>query len=77
MKPNVSSSSTFPWRGRRGSLATHHGGGMMKIFVQIHGGWCFGREEWRWKGEEVERKWKRERKVKVGMLSQMKLVLIK
>ena len=35
-----------------------------------------------WKnGEEdedgVERKWRRERKVKVGMLSQMKLVLIK
>ena len=37
MKPNVSSSSTFPWRGRRGDLATHHGGGEEEIGVEIHG----------------------------------------
>ena len=45
----------------------------MKIFVQIHGGWCFGREEWRWKGEEVERKCQKREKVKMEVVSDYEL----
>ena len=63
MKPNVSSSSTFPWRGRRGNLATHHGGENEELGVRIHGGNDGGREKWVWREKrEVRGFWRRERK---------------
>ena len=34
----LSSSSTFPWRRRRGDLAGHGEGGRMKVCVRNHGG---------------------------------------
>ena len=33
----LSSSSTFPWRRRRGDLAGHGDGGRMKVCVRNHG----------------------------------------
>ena len=65
MKPNVSSSSTFPWRGeeRRGGLATHGDVEMEGDFVRNHGGMVvrfrFGevREERKWKMKKMDMKW--------------------
>ena len=34
----LSSSSTFPWRRRRGDLAGHEDAGRMKVCVRNHGG---------------------------------------
>ena len=67
----LSSSSTFTWRRRGGSLAGHGDVEMEEGCVRFHGRMEFGREVVKENGEEdedgVERKWRRERKVKVGM----------
>ena len=70
MRPNVKIYKHIPLEREIRSLAKHGEGGRMEEFRDFHGGrWKI--TKWWKNGEEdedgVERKWRRERKVKVGM----------
>ena len=70
MRPNVKIYKHIPLEREIRSLAKHGEGGRMEEFRGFHGGrWKI--TKWWKNGEEdedgVERKWRRERKVKVGM----------
>ena len=74
MKPNVSSSSTFPWRGEEKSLATHGDVEMEEICVRIHGEEEEAERFWWENGEEDERKVRENEMKREKDMSQMKLV---